>query len=179
MATVEGIDKLGQSLLSQSFSKRKQLRDDVKKQQKRARNVALVGGALRFVDGIVRDQHANWFEGEANRNATRFLKQHQTYLTERQKYLVDVRDSGKSAEDYEIDLLRTFLPEEKLKSRLTIDEILDTEDPFETLEPFLPEEVYPIMVLAMINNIRSDTVLEALTEGFNNKINDYKKKNAK
>ena len=69
--------------------------------------------------------------------------------------------------------------QEKLKSGLTIDEILDTEDPFETLEPFLPEEVYPIMVLAMINNIRSDTVLEALTECFNNKINDYKKKNAK
>tara|TARA_Y100001970_G_scaffold97249_1_gene122466 strand:+ start:1108 stop:1410 length:303 start_codon:yes stop_codon:yes gene_type:complete len=69
--------------------------------------------------------------------------------------------------------------QEKLKSGLTIDEILDIEDPFESLEPFLPEEVYPIMVLAMINNIRSDTVLEALTEGFNNKINDYKKKNAK
>tara|TARA_B100000579_G_scaffold310102_1_gene259753 strand:- start:513 stop:815 length:303 start_codon:yes stop_codon:yes gene_type:complete len=69
--------------------------------------------------------------------------------------------------------------QEKLKSGLTIDEILDTEDPFETLEPFLPEEVYPIMVLAMINNIRSDTVLEALAEGFNNKINDHKKKNAK
>ena len=69
--------------------------------------------------------------------------------------------------------------QEKLKSGLTIDEILDIEDPFETLEPFLPEEVYPIMVLAMINNIRSDTVLDALTEGFNNKINDYKKKNAK
>ena len=69
--------------------------------------------------------------------------------------------------------------QEKLKSGLTIDEILDIEDPFESLEPFLPEEVYPIMVLAMIKNIRSDTVLEALTEGFNNKINDYKKKNAK
>ncbi len=69
--------------------------------------------------------------------------------------------------------------QEKLKSGLTIDEILDIEDPFESLEPFLPEEVYPIMVLAMINNIRSDTVLDALTEGFNNKINDYKKKNAK
>ena len=68
--------------------------------------------------------------------------------------------------------------QEKLKSGLTIDEILDIEDPFESLEPFLPEEVYPIMVLAMINNIRSDTVLDALTEGFNNKINDYKK-NAK
>ena len=69
--------------------------------------------------------------------------------------------------------------QEKLKSGLTIDEILDIEDPFESLEPFLPEEVYPIMVLAMINNIRSDTVLDALTEGFNNKINDHKKKNAK
>ena len=69
--------------------------------------------------------------------------------------------------------------QEKLKPGLTIDEILDIEDPFESLEPFLPEEVYPIMVLAMINNIRSDTVLDALTEGFNNKINDYKKKNAK
>ena len=69
--------------------------------------------------------------------------------------------------------------QEKLKSGLTIDEILDIEDPFESLEPFLPEEVYPIMVLAMINNIRSDTVLDALTEGFNNKINDYKKKNAR
>ena len=67
--------------------------------------------------------------------------------------------------------------QEKLKSGLTIDEILDIEDPFESLEPFLPEEVYPIMVLAIINNIRSDTVLDALTEGFNNKINDYKKKN--
>ena len=62
--------------------------------------------------------------------------------------------------------------QEKLKSGLTIDEILDIEDPFESLEPFLPEEVYPIMVLAMINNIRSDTVLDALTEGFNNKINE-------
>ena len=69
--------------------------------------------------------------------------------------------------------------QEKLKSGLTIDEILDIEDPFESLEPFLPEEVYPIMVLAMINNIRSNTVLDALTEGFNNKINDYKNKNAK
>ena len=77
-----------------------------------------------------------------------------------------------------IFLLRDNL-QEKLKSGLTIDEILDIEDPFETLEPFLPEEVYPIMVLAMINNIRSDTVLEALTEGFNNKINDHKEKNDK
>lgn len=67
--------------------------------------------------------------------------------------------------------------QEKLESGLSIDDILDIEDPFESLEFFLPEEVYPIMVLAMINNIRSDTVMEALTEGFNKGIDDYKKKN--
>tara|TARA_B100001250_G_C19771726_1_gene777476 strand:+ start:1330 stop:1632 length:303 start_codon:yes stop_codon:yes gene_type:complete len=66
--------------------------------------------------------------------------------------------------------------QEKLESGLSIDDILDIEDPFESLEFFLPEEVYPIMVLAMINNIRSDTVMEALTEGFNKGIDDYKKK---
>ena len=66
--------------------------------------------------------------------------------------------------------------QEKLESGLSIDDILDIEDPFESLELFLPEEVYPIMVLAMINNIRSDTVMEALTEGFNKGIDDYKKK---
>ena len=63
----------------------------------------------------------------------------------------------------------------KLAEGLSIDEILDIEDPFESLEPILPEEVYPIMVLAMINNIRSDTVMDALTEGFQKGVIQYKK----
>ena len=54
------------------------------------------------------------------------------------------------------------------------DEILDKEDPFESLEPILPEEVYPVLVLAMINNIRSETVMEALIEGFNKGRDNYK-----
>ena len=53
----------------------------------------------------------------------------------------------------------------KLTSGLSIDDIIDQEDPFEGLEPILPQEVYPILVLAMINNIRSDTVMEAILEG--------------
>ena len=65
----------------------------------------------------------------------------------------------------------------KLAEGLSIDEILDIEDPFESLEPVLPEEVYPIMVLAMINNIRSDTVMDALTEGFQKGVIQYKKAN--
>ena len=65
----------------------------------------------------------------------------------------------------------------KLAEGLSIDEILDIEDPFESLEPILPEEVYPIMVLAMINNIRSETVMDALTEGFQKGVIEYKKAN--
>lgn len=64
--------------------------------------------------------------------------------------------------------------QKKLNSGETIDEILDKEDPFESLEPLLPEEVYPVLVLAMINNIRSETVMEALIEGFNKGRDNYK-----
>jgi len=64
--------------------------------------------------------------------------------------------------------------QKKLKSGETIDEILDKEDPFESLEPILPAEVYPVLVLAMINNIRSETVMEALIEGFNKGRDNYK-----
>ena len=50
--------------------------------------------------------------------------------------------------------------QQKLNTGLSIDDILDKEDPFEALEPILPREVYPILVLAMINDIRSDTVMD-------------------
>ena len=65
----------------------------------------------------------------------------------------------------------------KLTSGLSIDDIIDQEDPFEGLEPILPQEVYPILVLAMINNIRSDTVMEAILEGLQKGIKQYKKSN--
>ena len=45
--------------------------------------------------------------------------------------------------------------QKKLDSGKNIDELLDEEDPFEALEPILPEEIYPIVVLAMINNIQN------------------------
>mgnify|MGYP000488212347 CR=1 FL=1 len=75
--------------------------------------------------------------------------------------------------DY-IFVLQEYL-QKKLGEGLSIDQILDIEDPFESLEPILPEEVYPIMVLAMINNIRSDTVMDALTEGFQKGVKRYVK----
>ena len=73
-----------------------------------------------------------------------------------------------------IFMLQDYL-QKKLREGLSIDQILDIEDPFESLEPILPEEVYPIMVLAIINNIRSDTVMDALTEGFYKGVKRYMK----
>ena len=64
--------------------------------------------------------------------------------------------------------------QKKLNSGLTMDGILDEEDPFDALEPLLPQEVYPILVLAMINNIRSNTVIEAILEGLERGIEEYR-----
>jgi hypothetical protein len=61
----------------------------------------------------------------------------------------------------------------KLSTGLSIDDILDKEDPFEALEPILPQEVYPILVLAMINNIRTDTVMDAILTGLVRGIETY------
>jgi len=64
--------------------------------------------------------------------------------------------------------------QKKLNSGLSMDDILDEEDPFDALEPLLPQEVYPILVLAMINNIRSNTVIEAILEGLERGIEEYR-----
>ena len=65
--------------------------------------------------------------------------------------------------------------QQKLNTGLSIDDILDKEDPFEALEPILPREVYPILVLAMINDIRSDTVMDAVLKGLRKGIETYQK----
>ena len=55
--------------------------------------------------------------------------------------------------------------QKKLNAGLTMDDILDKEDPFEALEPILPQEIYPILALAIINDIQSDTVMDAVLDG--------------
>ena len=52
----------------------------------------------------------------------------------------------------------------KLKSGATMDDILDETDPFELIEPYLPVEIFPILVLAIVNNVQSDTVLDPILE---------------
>ena len=67
--------------------------------------------------------------------------------------------------------------QKKLNSGSSIDDIIDNEDPFEALEPILPQEVYPILVLNIINDIQSDTIMEAIIEGLQKGIKEFKDKN--
>jgi len=53
---------------------------------------------------------------------------------------------------------------QKLDSGITIDDILDEEDPFEIIEPLLQREEFPIFVLTIINKIRSVTVMNTLLD---------------
>ena len=53
---------------------------------------------------------------------------------------------------------------QKLDSGITIDDILDEEDPFEIIEPLLQREEFPIFVLTIINKIQSNTVMNTLLD---------------
>ena len=63
---------------------------------------------------------------------------------------------------------------QKMNSGLTIDDILDEEDPFEIVEPLLQREEYPIFVLSIINKIQSEvvmtTLLDSIQEGIKKRI---------
>ena len=66
---------------------------------------------------------------------------------------------------------------QKMNSGLTIDDILDEEDPFEIVEPLMQREEYPIFVLSIINKIQSDTVMNTLLDSIEKgrkKWNDQK-----
>ena len=66
---------------------------------------------------------------------------------------------------------------QKMNSGLTIDDILDEEDPFEIVEPLMQREEYPIFVLSIINKIQTDTVMNTLLDSIEKGIknwNDYK-----
>ena len=61
---------------------------------------------------------------------------------------------------------------QKLDSGITIDDILDEEDPFEIIEPLLQREEFPIFVLTIINKIQSDTVMNILLDSIEKGIKE-------
>ena len=58
---------------------------------------------------------------------------------------------------------------ERLENGENIDTILDEENPFSIFEPFLQPVEYPILIITMVNNFQSetimDTILDALVKG--------------
>jgi len=62
---------------------------------------------------------------------------------------------------------------QKMNSGLTIDDILDEEDPFEIVEPLLQREEYPIFVLSIINKIQTDTVMNTLLDSIEKGIKNW------
>jgi len=78
--------------------------------------------------------------------------------------------SRKEIKDYILSLQRYI--HQKLDSGITIDDILDEEDPFEIIEPLLQREEFPIFVLTIINKIQSDTVMNTLLDSIEKGIKD-------
>ena len=62
---------------------------------------------------------------------------------------------------------------QKMNSGLTIDNILDEEDPFEIVEPLMQREEYPIFVLSVINKIQTDTVMNTLLDSIEKGIKEW------
>ena len=111
---VEGIDKLGQSLLARQDTFRQQREDDIKKQRRRAKTQALLGGVLKFADNIAREKYDNWFGNESSRAVSGLLKKQKQFISDREQYEKDWRKSGKTKLDYEISLVEKELTEDKL-----------------------------------------------------------------
>jgi len=65
---------------------------------------------------------------------------------------------------------------QKINSGITIDDILDEEDPFEIVEPLLQREEYPIFVLSIINKIQSNTVMNTLLDSIEKGIKKWSDK---
>ena len=62
---------------------------------------------------------------------------------------------------------------QKMNSGLTIDDILDEEDPFEIVEPLMQREEYPIFVLSIINKIQSEVVMTTLLDSIEEGIKKW------
>ena len=65
---------------------------------------------------------------------------------------------------------------QKMNSGLTIDDILDEEDPFEIVEPLMQREEYPIFVLSIINKIQTDTVMNTVLDSIERGIKNWNDK---
>ena len=115
---VEGIDALGRSLLGRQDTFREQREDDIKKQRRRAKTQALLGGVLKFADNAAREKYDSWFGNEASRSVSRLIKKQKELIGNRDSYLTELRASGKTPLAYEMDLVEKDLTSDVLGKRI-------------------------------------------------------------
>ena len=82
-------------------------------------------------------------------------------------------DLSKNEIKSEIYQLQNWVEEEKLKG-ISIDELLDNSNKFEQFEKYFTEEEFSIFILTVLNNFKSDDILDMLVEAIlKNKVKKY------
>ncbi len=54
-----------------------------------------------------------------------------------------------------------------------IDTILDEESPFEAFEPLMDPNEFPILVITMVNNFQSDTIIDTILDSLEKGIKNF------
>ena len=55
-----------------------------------------------------------------------------------------------------------------LKGDVNVDDFLDKTDLFDYWESILPDQEYPIFVITVLNNIRKDSIIDAIIDSIDN-----------
>ena len=62
---------------------------------------------------------------------------------------------------------------QRLENGEEIDTILDEENPFSIFEPFLEPVEFPILVITIINNFQSDTIIDTILDALEKGIKNF------
>jgi len=141
---VEGIDKLGQSLLSQQATRRQQRRDDNRANQKRDRNKKLFDAALNATNMLLQDRYNDFYETEGARLARRLTNRlgKQQLLAQEEKNKIDTFNGSEL--DYHENYFRNLFAQKNntLKDQIPGFDTFDEPDKTLILEGTDPNAIY-------------------------------------
>ena len=110
VAPVEGIEGTFQSLLSRQSSKREEDKELRKKQAQQNLGAKILGKGFEFLQRVLADKHQDFLRTEDTKTVSRFVKRHNNFLKQRREYEDNLDASGKSKEDYELELVQQNFP---------------------------------------------------------------------
>ena len=141
---VEGIDKLGQSLLSQQATRRQQRRDDFRANQKKERNQKLFNAALDATNVILQNRHNDFYETESSRLAKRLTDRlnKQKLIAQKEQEAIDTFNGTEL--QYHEDYFRNLFAQENniLKDQIPGFDTFDEPDQTLILEGTDPNAIY-------------------------------------